>query len=199
VIGGTLAGALRVFQKIRYRRKRRYEGGVMPKGDPPLKYYWDACVFVSFIEGTTDRLSTIESMLEDCENATIEIYTSMITIVEVAYAKAEKDGRLLSEEVEEAINKLWLPPSPIKIVELDQSVAWIARALMRSAMAEKKKLKPADAIHLATAKTIKELKQIHTYDADLQTFKSEIGVPINEPRCDNLFAQPPTENPNATP
>jgi len=32
------------------------------------RYYWDACVFLSYIEGRSDRIPVIEALLEECED-----------------------------------------------------------------------------------------------------------------------------------
>jgi len=92
-------------------------------------------------------------------------------------------------DTQRKIDKLWLPPSPIKSVEMDQGIAWIARNMMRTAMAATKKLKPMDAIHLATAKRC-GVVEIHTYDPDWPPFANEIGLVMRQPHCEHLSARP---------
>ena len=70
------------------------------------RYYWDSNVFLSYIEGTTGRMNDIEALLEDAEAGRCEIYTSVLTVAEVAFAEAEKVGRQLDPAVEAAIDAL---------------------------------------------------------------------------------------------
>jgi predicted nucleic acid-binding protein len=110
----------------------------------------------------------------------------VLSIAEVAFAKSEKRERQLSEEVEAKIEKLWVPPSPIKLYEISQHVANEAKLLMRQAMLKGWALKPLDAIHLATAKR-RQVDEFHTYDfARLAKYSAITGYPIVQPRTDRL-------------
>lgn len=149
-----------------------------------MRLYWDACVFLSLIEGTPGRKPHIEAVLDEVDRGGCEIFTSFWSIAEVSFAKAEKDGKALSSATERKIDKLWSPGSPFQLVEVHRSIAEDAKKLVRMAVSKGLPLKPADAIHLATAKRI-GAKSFQTYD----TFKgkaSEIstmcGIKIEEPR-----------------
>ena len=89
------------------------------------------------------------------------LVTSVLSIVEVAFAKAEQDAKALSVEQAAAIAKLWQPNSPISTSEFYQLMAEDAQALIREAMTRGWSLKAANAIHLATADRLKVV-EFHT-------------------------------------
>lgn len=46
--------------------------------DPPRRVYWDACVFLSFINGYPDRVPTIEALLDEAAKGDLELLTSVL-------------------------------------------------------------------------------------------------------------------------
>src|SRR5437762_1775954 len=90
-------------------------GFAMPEQRP--RVYWDANVLLSFINGAPDRLPDVETLLLEAEKDTIELLTSALSIVEVAFGAAEQNQHKLDEETKQRIDKLWVPTSPIKLVE----------------------------------------------------------------------------------
>ena len=158
----------------------------MTKKKPPtLCFYWDACVFLSAINGNDDRVHIIEAILEDCDLGNVEVYTSMLSITEVAFAEAEKATKILNSEVEKNIEALWLPPSPIKLVEIHEFVLRDARKLMRLAIEKGFSLKPADAIHLATSQRL-DINAIHTYEPRWFKYQDIISRKITFPSTERL-------------
>jgi len=151
------------------------------------RYYWDACVFLSFVEGRSDRVPTIESLLSDCENGKIEIWSSHLSIAEVAFAKAEKDNKALDPAIEKVIDNLWHPDSPIKLVEVSHLACIIARNFLREAMHKQIGLRSADALHLATAKMIGGVDQFHTYDIKLRKCQPLVTFQVGEPVAEQLL------------
>ena len=115
--------------------------------------YWDANVLLSYINGDADRLPDIDARLAK-GGVEFQIVTSALSIVEVAFGKLEQDGRTLDEETERKINALWEPPSPIQLAEFYPLLAHEARALIRQAIPRGWSLKPADVMHLATARRV---------------------------------------------
>jgi predicted nucleic acid-binding protein len=163
-----------------------FVGYVMPNNPKkPQRFYWDACVFLSIVEGHPDRMPVIEGLLSEAELGSIEIYTSTISIVEVWYGKAEKDGKALSSKIEGKINKLWLSTSPFRLIDLYPTIAVEAKVLMRQAMVKGLSLKTVDAIHLATAKQFK-VTEFHTYDDGLKKYAISIGFKILEPHSNQF-------------
>lgn len=155
---------------------------------PPKRVYWDACVFLSLIEGTPGRIPIIEALVDDCESGKIEIYSSMLSIAEVAFAKSEKDGKELSEEIGDKINRLWYPPAPFKLIEVHKTLVLEAQSYVRNAVPKSLGLKPPDAIHLVTAKKV-NASVFHSYD----DFKGKhekvgefLGIPIKQPKAEGF-------------
>ncbi|MEX2284171.1 MAG: PIN domain-containing protein [Gemmatimonadota bacterium] len=154
------------------------------------RYYWDSCVFLSYIQNLAHRAGEIEAHLQKAADGKLEIVTSTVSIVEVAFDQQEKAGKVLSVEAEERIRNLWLPPSPVKLAEFHALIAENARQLLREAMASALGLKPMDAIHLATA-ILLGIDVFHTYDSGLKKFESMTGLKIREP----LLPQPSLDLP----
>jgi len=157
------------------------------------RFYWDADVFLSAINGPKERLPIIEAILDDCAGKNAELYTSMLSITEVAFAGSEKESCRLNDTIEEKINKLWYPPSPVKLVEISEFVILEAKKLMREAIQKGWSLKPADAIHLATAKRVSPI-EIHTYESGWIKYSDMVGCKICEPQI-GRFQYPVQENP----
>lgn len=153
--------------------------------DEPKLVYWDACVFQSYINEDGGRYEKIASVLEDADsdNAEFRLITSFLSIVEVAFGLTEQQGRALDDDVEAKIDKLWLPESPVKTVEIYWHVTTDARKLIRDAMVNGWSLKPADATHLATARQMNAV-EFHTYDDRLFKYEGMTGLRICEPYTD---------------
>ena len=147
---------------------------------PKRRVYWDACVFLSYVEERAGRADAIELFLEDADKGNVEILTSTISIVEVAFAKQEKDKRALDVAAETRINELWGASSPVKLVEYNPTIAFRAQRLVReSVIRPGKTLKPMDAIHIATA-LVMEIDEIHTYDGGFHGLSSTSGLTVRE-------------------
>lgn len=64
--------------------------------DEPTMIYWDACVFLHYIEGTPKWMPILDSLIDDAnKTGAIGIVTSTLSIVEVAFAKEEKSRKAL--------------------------------------------------------------------------------------------------------
>lgn len=165
----------------------------MPDDTP--RVYWDANVLLSYINGVAERVSTINELFRQARAREIELVTSAITRVEVAFATEEKTAGALDPEVEERIDKLWAHGSPVKLVEFYDLIAERARALMRRGISQGwGSLKPLDAIHLATAQQM-DVAEFHTYCARLQKWSGRLGFPVYEPQtAQGLLGVEPPEN-----
>lgn len=144
------------------------------------RLYWDANVMSSYVQDLPDRADVVEELLERASAGEFTIFTSMMSRVEVAFAEQEHEDAALSQEALDRIDELWTPESPIELVEFFESVALEARDLVRRGRVSDKSLKPADAVHLATAIHL-DVGEMHTYDEKLQRWSSEAGFPIVEP------------------
>lgn len=148
---------------------------------PPL-LYWDADVLLSWVEDHAERSPLIELLLGDARAGQLEIVTSVISQVEVAFSATERMQRALSPEVEQKINGLWEPGGPVKIVEVYPLIAVRARTLIREGVPRGwSGLRANDAIHLATARQM-EVVEFHSYDDTLPRYAELVGFPICEPR-----------------
>lgn len=144
------------------------------------RIYWDSCVPLSYVNGTADRVPVIEELLRHARRGEVELLTSVLSITEVAFAAAEQVGDL-SEETEADIDSLWTPDSPINLVEFHDLIARDARGLIRQGVQQKwGKLKPPDAIHLATANRV-GVDRFHTYDERVLKWDGALGFPVTQP------------------
>lgn len=92
---------------------------------------WDANVLLSYINGVADRVPVIEELFRQARAGEIELLTSSVSRVEVAFAAAEKHAGALDPETEGQIDTLWTPGSPVKTVEFYDLIGDGARALIR--------------------------------------------------------------------
>jgi predicted nucleic acid-binding protein len=163
------------------------------------RVYWDSNIFLTIInEAPATRLPAIRAIFDDCDEGNIEVYTSILSIAEVAWAESEKKGRILDPDVEAKIDKLWTPPSPIHLVDVHQFIVFEAKALMRNSITKGEgwSLKPADAIHLATAKRM-ELNEFHTYEPGLNKYAEMVGFKICQPYTERLSFSGPLDESDA--
>jgi predicted nucleic acid-binding protein len=123
----------------------------------------------------------LDALLEQAsETDELVIYTSTVSITEVAFAKAEKDGRTLDPNVEADIDALWSDRTAVKLVEFNEIIAREARTLMRRAVEQGRSLRPMDAIHLATVQN-RMVTELHTTDERLQKSWQDLGFAVRDP------------------
>jgi len=160
----------------------------------PERLYWDACVFLNGINGVAQYLPHITAIMDAAQKGDLQIITSALSIVEVAFAAEEQKGNALNPNELARIEQFWEPGSPVALVEFTELIAREARNLMRGALPEGWSLKPMDAIHLATARQM-QADRFHTYDPALKKYGDIIGIPVDEPNADApmlpLDAAPP--------
>lgn len=148
------------------------------------RIYWDSDVFLSYINEMADRLPVLDALLAEAAspNGSIEICSSVLSQVEVAFARTEQDNRALDPTVEEKIDSLWADRKAVKVVEYHEAIGVEARKLIRLAISQGYALKPVDAIHLATAKWF-NAQEYHCYDQRLDKYSDILGIPILRPRA----------------
>jgi predicted nucleic acid-binding protein len=151
----------------------------MPDG--PRRIYWDSCVVLHYIEGTPKWMPVLDSLLDDASRSNeLVINTSSGSIVEVAFAKAEKDGGVLDPTIEAGIDAFWDDRTAIRLVEFNEVIGRSARGLLRRAVQDGRHLKPMDAIHLATAQN-RRVDDFHTLDERPKKSWSVLGFPVRDP------------------
>jgi len=148
----------------------------------PTRNYWDADVFLSYINAVADRLPTLDALLDESADSEHEreIITSTYTIAEVAFALHEKAQKALDSDAENKIDALWTDRYAVKLIEFHEGIARDARTLIRGAMAAGTRLKPGDAIHLASGRAV-GCAEFHTYSKDLPRYAELSGLAIMEP------------------
>ena len=153
----------------------------MPNRDR-TKVYWDACVWLSYVNEDADRIPVLDAILANSadEDGSLTLHTSELSQVEVAFAAAEQKQRLLDPEVETKIDSLWIDRDAVVPVEYHERIGREARELMRFAITNGWSLKPMDAIHLATAKWL-GVSEFHTYDTALNRYSAQVSFKIMEP------------------
>ena len=146
----------------------------MPSKVPLI--YWDSCVFIDRIQGTSGRIDLLTELTERAERGDLKIVASTITIAEVLRGPDEKATH---EEQEERIIS-YFENSWIELRPVDRRVAEEARRLRRI-----HHFQTVDAIHVATALSV-GADCLHTYDgAHLLNKNGMCGNPalsIIEPR-----------------
>lgn len=157
----------------------------MPSNDPE-RLYWDADVLLAFINDEENRVEHIRALLTDAQNGEVSIFTSILSVTEVAFAAHEKAEGALSTDADDAISELWKPNSPITRVDFHLAIAQRSRELMREAITRGwKRPKGPDAIHLATAENV-EAARLHTYNlADFERWAPVIGMTVENPTSAN--------------
>jgi|CZKG01.1.fsa_nt_gi predicted nucleic acid-binding protein len=161
--------------------------------DEPRRVYWDANVPLSYLNGVPDRVPILDELFRQARAGEIELVTSAISRVEIAFIQSERDAGTLDQETEDAIDALWSPGAPIKTVQFYDLIGDKARALMRQGISQGwGKLKPMDAIHLATAQQM-AVTEFHTYDGQLHAWTNALGFPVTEPQTAQtvLGVEPP--------
>ncbi len=155
------------------------------------RFYWDSNVFVSLLDDEeecySERAPIIATLLEEAENGRIEIYTSVFSMTEVAYLSVDKVK--LTDESLDKINSLWNPlSSPIKLVDVHQFITIKARDVLRKTLKNKEipTLKPADAIHIATALDI-GAHELHSYDQKMKRSAEILDLSVCEPYTDKFL------------
>ena len=115
------------------------------ESSPQLRY-WDSCVFIHLIQGNEPGAgSDIKTLARHAKEGKIIIVTSTLTIAEVVKPSKNTDPTALDENDKRRIQACFVDDS-IKIVDVTQFIAERAREIQWGVG-----VKPADAIHLATA------------------------------------------------
>src|SRR5262245_53706823 len=145
-------------------------------------YYWDANIFLSYLNGIPDRVSIIEDYLWQSRKKECRIFTSTWSITEVAFEASEKGKKLLDPAVERRIERFWADKSVITLVEVFPYLQREARRLMREGIPHGWSLKPVDAVHLATAVSdVVKASEFHTYDHDFKKYEAITSLKIGPP------------------
>lgn len=142
--------------------------------------YWDTNLFLAYIEGTIGQIEAVDDLIAHLALGSAPgIVTSVISIVEVAFLEDEKRRRRLDPSLDVLFDALWSDPV-IRLVELNAQIAADARRLVRASLLRGPRLKPPDAIHLATARHA-GVRVFLTRDATLIRHSDRHGLRIAVP------------------
>ena len=137
----------------------------------PLATYWDSCVFIDALRKTPGRWEHIRYLEDDARSGGSYIYTSTLTIAEVVRCKDDETFT----DAERRLIANYFTHSFVKIIPVDRIVARAAADIVRV-----HRLKPPDAIHVATALRAK-CAVLYTYDGvdggGLLAKHDQIGTP----------------------
>ena len=140
--------------------------------DSVRRVYWDTGLFICFLNlDEKEKREISEDNLKHARDGKIVIYTSMWTIVEVIKPKGVPTP--LTEEQASRIKRMFQWPW-LKKIQVHEGVAFKAAELARL-----HGLKPADAIHGATA-IMEKVDALQAWDRDFS--KLSALVTIEEPR-----------------
>ena len=136
---------------------------------PPIRRLWDSSVVIGYLAGYQDLYPECTLIIQQAERREVEILVSEMAKAETAYLAGRSDNE--SEDlIREFFGREYIVP-----VSVDDPVSTIARNLIRR-YRNGPKLKPPDAIHLATA-ILWRVPIIETTDPDLLHVDGREGDP----------------------
>jgi predicted nucleic acid-binding protein len=148
----------------------------MSNQDKHKAIYWDSNAFLKHLKQEPEH-ELCDDVIAEAENGNLIIVTSVFTMTEVIHIKGfDKIPKSNRDKVVKLFNEDYIEYRVVtrKISELARDLVWDAR-----------KVKPKDAIHLATALDM-GLLQLHTFDDDLIALSGKIGgtppLQISKPR-----------------
>lgn len=126
------------------------------------RVYWDACAWLGLVNGEAERKTDLKSIYQQARDGQVEIWTSVISVVQANRLKAELGSpKPISPDSISALDDVFFQPF-VKLVALDVPISRDARKLVRETPNLSKK---PDAIHLATA-LFWSVPVMHTYDGN---------------------------------
>lgn len=139
----------------------------MAKPTKGPRIYLDANVYIAFLNGgDSDQAPIAADLMRSVRAGDVVAIASELLRVEVS----GKDG-VGAKEASTLLSDTNIERSPV-----DRRVAELART-----MVVERKLKPADAIHLATA-SLRSAERLMTWDEKFQKAADTKELPVSEPR-----------------
>ena len=138
--------------------------------DPKKRLYWDTSVFLCFLnEAEEERRDICQDILDHAKDGDVEIITSMYSLVEVIRPKGIKFPTQLTPTEVEKLEGMFRWPW-LKKIQIHEDLAISASRLARA-----HGLKPADAIHAATAIS-EQVTELQKWDSDFSKIAHLISV-----------------------
>ena len=145
---------------------------------PKVEYkYCDANVFLAYFKKERERVEVVSQFFAEIrQNKRAKVLTSVISITEVAHTAARHHQANSEGDAVKELDDFWEDSSLVELSEFYESLARRARRHVR----EYSRLKPADAIHLATAQLV-GVREFFTYDGLLLRLSDRFEFDILEP------------------
>ena len=137
---------------------------------PPVRRLWDSCVVIGYLAGYPELREQCELIIDSARRGEVEIVVSTLATIETAYL----DGYSNSDAETKILG--FFSRQYVIQVQLDAPIANIARDLIRRHR-DTRKIKPMDAVHLATAMQWK-IPTVETTDDDFLRFDKVEGSPL---------------------
>jgi predicted nucleic acid-binding protein len=125
------------------------------------KVYWDANAWIGLINRDPEKVKALEVFYQAAKRGDVEIWTSVISNVEVYKMKDDPDAPRSLEEQNKRVDEVLHQPF-VKPIEVNDLIIWDARNLLQTYPALRK---PYDAVHLASALRW-DVHAMHTYDRE---------------------------------
>lgn len=139
--------------------------------------YWDACVFLGWLKEEDDKIVQCEAGVKQATEGKLMIVTSALTLAEVLYLVK---GQLpVTAETRDKVRGFFANDY-IVLCEVDRTIGEKAQDVVWE-----HEVRHKDAIHVATALTMRErlsIEQLDTYDGPLTALSGKLdGLPIGQP------------------
>lgn len=133
----------------------------------PERRYWDSTAFFGFFADQHGRADKCRPVVSRAQNGEIKIMTSALSVSECVYMPG---GNLLPREHREGVRQFF-EHDFIVIVQIDRPTALRSQELVWE-----HHVSPNDALHLASALSLDDMKHFDTFDGPLQKLDGEIGA-----------------------
>jgi predicted nucleic acid-binding protein len=138
--------------------------------------YWDTNCFLRWLNNEPDGFDDCKNVLKAAEEGHIVIYTSAWALVEVLHVKSQKPLLIEQKKEVEGFFERYLHNDYIKLISVTRPISEIARACFWEHYG---KIKPADCVHVASAKEL-NIPLFNTFDEGLIKLDKKIGNPPME-------------------
>ncbi len=137
---------------------------------PPARRLWDSSVVIGYLAGYPELREQCELIIDSARRGEVEIVVSTLATIEAAYLAGYSNSDAETKILE------FFGRRYVVLVQIDAPIAAIARDLVRRHR-DTRKIKPIDAVHLATAMQWK-IPTVETMDEDLLRFEKVEGSPL---------------------
>jgi predicted nucleic acid-binding protein len=132
------------------------------------KIYWDSNSYLGWLQEEADKVKLCKGTIERAEAGEVLIVTSALTVAEVLWLK----GGPKPPKDKLTILRRFFRRSYMRVVNVNRAIAESAQEVIWA-----NGIKPKDAIHVATAVTLK-IPFLETFDDGLLSHSGKIGDPV---------------------